>query len=63
MRFYLTVSFVALGISRNVLAHPSLHQRESSGGVDIVLPPNLSNQTGLQQIPGESLSVEEALYL
>jgi len=35
------------------LALPAHHPRSSAGGVAIVPPPDLGNQTGIAQIPGK----------
>lgn len=51
MLFSLSLSFVVLGISQLTSAFPNIHPRADAGGVVIVPPPNLSNQTGLKQIP------------
>ena len=50
-----SLNFVLLAISRITLVLADVHPRasESPGGVVIVPPPNLSNQTGLMQIPGK----------
>jgi len=51
MNSLISFGFILLAISQSALAFPELHPRASSGGVMIVPPPNLSNQTGLKQIP------------
>jgi len=51
MNSLVSLGFILLVASQNTLALPGLHPRASSGGVVIVPPPNLSNQTGLKQIP------------
>ena len=57
MRSSLSISFVLLGIAQACLALPSIHPRAGADGVIIVPPPNLSNQTGLKQIPGDCVSL------
>lgn len=53
MRFNISLGFIPFGISQFAFTLPGLHSRADSGGVIIVPPPNLSNQTGLKQIPGK----------
>lgn len=54
MQLILSTSFVFLATTLAAQAFPGLplHPRADAGGVVIVPPPNLSNQTGTAQIPG-----------
>jgi hypothetical protein len=57
MRFTLFTSVILSYVSQTCLGHfPYPEVRSESEGVLIVPPPNLSNQTGLKQIPGEFTS-------
>jgi hypothetical protein len=53
MQLALTIAFIALGVIPTSLAYPGIHSRSDDGGVLIIPPPDLSNLTGLKQIPGE----------